>query len=487
MTDLRARGLRLAASCLALLMGLAPLAARPAAAGVYYPETFTLANGMQVVVVTNRRVPVVTHMVWYKVGAADEPAGKSGMAHFLEHLMFRGTAEIGPGEFSKRVAQNGGVDNAFTSYDYTAFFEDIAAAKLPMVMAMEADRMTGLKLSPELFEAERKVVLDERRQRSENTPGDRLSEQVNATFWINHPYGRPVIGWETEIKALSQDDVMGFYHQWYTPNNAVLVVSGDIDAEQLRPMAEATYGRIPGHPVPERHRTEEPDMVADRNIVLRDREVLQPEFVRHYRAPSYNTASDAATPYALQLLSEILSGGQTGRMYRQLVVEKQLATDASSYYSPSRLDGSSFSFAVTPAAGTTLDTVQAALDGMLRELAATGVTAAEVETAKQRMAAAAIFARDSLGGPPRSFGAALTTGRSAEDVEAWPDRMNAVTVAQVNDAARAMLAQRGLTNGLLLPDPTAAAIDAAQNGVPAATPGGTLPNAGADTDSQETR
>lgn len=477
-SSLRPMSSRLGALCLAAAIGLCTaLPPQRAQAGVYYPESFTLANGMQVVVVTNRRVPVVSHMVWYKVGAADEPYGKSGMAHFLEHLMFRGTASIGPGEFSQRIAENGGTDNAFTSYDFTAYHQEIAVDKLRLVMEMEADRMVGLKLSPELFEAERKVVLDERRQRSENTPGDRLAEQVNATFWTAHPYGRPVIGWQAEIEALSMDDVMGFYHRWYTPNNAVLVVSGDIDAQQLRPIAEATYGRIPGHAVPERQRAVEPEMVADRNIVLRDPEVLQPEYVRHFRAPSYNTAADPATPYALQLLSEILSGGQTSRMYRELVVEKQLATDASAYYSPSRLNASSFSLAVTPSSGVSVSAVEDVLAAMLEDVATRGVTATELETAKQRMQAGAIFARDSLGGPPRSFGTALATGRSVEDVEAWPDRMAAVTVAQVNDVARALFTQRGLTNGVLLPATVAAAADGSDAGAPPVAPAPSSPSA----------
>ena len=229
-----------------------------AEAGVFNPETFTLKNGMQVVVISNHRAPIVRHMVWYKVGAADEPRGKSGIAHFFEHLMFKKTTTLKSGEFSRIIAKNGGRDNAFTSHDYTGYHQSIAVDRLGIVMKLEADRMRGLILEDDQIEPERQVVLEERRSRTDNSPGAKLSEQMSAAMFINYPYHDPVIGWEHEIKALTKADLMKFYDQWYRPNNAILVVAGDITAAQLRPLAEKYYGSLPRGADVKRERTIEP-------------------------------------------------------------------------------------------------------------------------------------------------------------------------------------------------------------------------------------
>jgi len=443
--------------------------------GVFFPDTFMLDNGMQVVVVTNQRVPVITHMIWYKVGAADEVTGKSGIAHFLEHLMFKATDELKPGEFSRIVARNGGRDNAFTSWDYTAFFQNVAADRLELVMKMEADRMANLRLTDETVLPERDVVIEERRQRTGNEPGDKLSELVQATLFVHHPYGTPVIGWESEIRQLTRDDANEFYHTWYTPNNAVLVIAGDVTVDQVRPLAEKYFGTIAPRPVPARYRVEEPPFGAERRVILRDAEVRQPALRRLYLAPSYNRG-ESRHAYALQVLSEIVGGGATSRLYRSLVVEQQLATSAATGYSPEAIDLSVFGAYVSPNPGVDMEKLEAALIDQLNKVSAEGVTAQEVETAKIRMERDSIFARDSLRAPAMSFGSALATGRTTEDVEAWPERIAAVTVEQVNAAARAVLGQTNPVTGLLLPAPVReAAAGAAAQPRPVPPAGGAQP------------
>ncbi|MCW2246078.1 zinc protease [Azospirillum fermentarium] len=436
--------------------------------GVFFPESFTLPNGMQVVVITNTRVPVVTHMVWYRVGAADEPRGTSGIAHFLEHLMFKGTKDLAPGAFSRIVAKNGGQDNAFTSWDYTAFYQSVARDRLEMVMRMEAGRMTGLQLTDEVVYPERDVIIEERRQRVENDPADRMREQVDATFHVHHPYGTPVIGWPQEMAALTREDAEAFYRTWYAPNNAILVVSGDVTAADLKPLAEKYYGAIPARPLPARSRVSDPPLTAARRVVLQDEEVRQPSVYRMWHAPSYRTDADKQA-YALQVLTEVMSGGATGRLYRALVVDQKIATSAWMGYSPVSWDGTSFIAGISPAPGVAPDTAEAALLEQVRILLDQGVTEEEVETAKRRMLAEAAYARDSLSGPAQTLGASLATGQSIDDVESWPVRIDAVTAGQVTAAARAVLGRRDHVTGVLLPAP--APDSAAPAAAPASVPG----------------
>ncbi|HYD32899.1 MAG TPA: pitrilysin family protein [Azospirillaceae bacterium] len=418
--------------------------------GVYFPETFTLDNGLQVVVVTNRRVPVITHMIWYKVGAADEPHGASGIAHFLEHLMFKGTDTVAAGEFSRLVARHGGRDNAFTSWDYTGYYQTVASDRLEMVMRLEADRMANLRLLDEEVKPERQVVLEERRQRTGNDPRDRLGEQVSATLFVHHPYGTPIIGWEPEIQKLDREKAEAFYRQWYAPNNAVLVVSGDVDAAQLKPLAEKYYGVIRPRPVPSRTRVEEPGLGAERRVILRHEEVRQPSLYRMYVAPSYHRG-ETRHAYPLQVLAEIMSGGNTSRLYKSLVVEQRIATGASLGYSPGFWDYGTLSVGVSPVPGVELAKAEEAMAAEIRKLLLQGVTEEEVETAKRRMLADAAYARDSLTGPAYAFGIALATGQTVDDVESWPQRIAAVTADQVNAAAHAVLDQPGPVIGVLLP------------------------------------
>ena len=419
-------------------------------AGVFNPQTFMLKNGMQVVVVPNHRAPVVSHMVWYKVGSADETPGKSGIAHFFEHLMFKGTKKFPGNTFSTRVARNGGRENAFTSHDYTAYYQSISVTRLPMVMEMEADRMRGLVLSDTDIEPERLVVLEERRERTENNPAALLGEHVNAALYLNHPYQRPIIGWPQEIKSLTRDDLLKFYRYWYSPNNAVLVVAGDITAKKLRPLAEKYYGAIPRGPEIKRKRPQEPRHVASRVVTLRDKRVRQPSWSRVFLAPSYSKG-ESQHAYALQVLAEILGGGATSPLHRSIVIDKKLAVSAGAGYDPDNLGPSEFQFYASPRSGVSMDTLAKAMEAEIQKVITTGVTAKAVSRAKKRMQDAAIYARDSLRTGAYVLGGALTTGRSTEDVEQWPERIAAVTHAQVQTAAKAVLKNNLAVTAFLLP------------------------------------
>ena len=435
-----------------MALALTTVAGKPARSALFNPETFTLQNGMQVVVVTNRRAPVVSHHVWYRVGSADSPLGKSGLAHFLEHLMFKGTDSLAPGEFSRIVARNGGNENAFTGPDYTGYFQTIAKDRLELVMRMEADRMANLRLDEQEVLNERSVVLEERSQRVDNDPGARLSEQLNATQFYHHPYRMPVIGWRHEMASYTRADALDFYRTWYAPNNAVLIVAGDIDAAELRPLAEKYYGAIPARPLPERFRVQEPPQEAAREVVLSDPRVQQPSWTRSYLAPSF-TAGATEHAYALEVLGEIFGGTSTSRLYRSLVIEQKLATSAGAYYRGSSLDLATFRVYASPRPGVSLDALAAAVEAELERLKAEPITDDEVARATRRVVAEATYAQDSLSTAVRSFGVALATGRTVADVEAWPERIGAVTAAQVNAAAAYVLRPETSVTGRLLPAP----------------------------------
>jgi zinc protease len=448
---------KLTAACLGVALALTTVAGKPAQAAVFNPETFTLDNGMQVVVITNRRAPVVSHHVWYKVGSADSPLGKSGLPHFLEHLMFKGTENLAPGEFSRIVARNGGNENAFTGPDYTGYFQTIAKDRLELVMRMEADRMANLRLDEQEVLHERSVVLEERSQRVDNDPGARLSEQLNATQYYHHPYRIPVIGWRHEMESYTRADALDFYRTWYAPNNAVLIVAGDIDAAELRPLADKYYGAIPARPLPDRARVQEPPQEAPREVALSDPRVQQPSWIRSYLAPSL-TAGAAEHAYPLEVLAEIFGGTSTSRLYRSLVIDQKLATSVVAYYRGSSLDLATFRIYASPRPGVTLDELEAAVEAELERLKEEPITAEEVERATRRLVAEATYAQDSLSTAVRSFGAALTTGRTVEDVEAWPERIAAVTAEQVKVAAAHVFRPETSVTGRLMPapEPTAA-------------------------------
>ncbi len=432
----------------------------PARQGVFNPTTFTLKNGLKLVVIVNRRAPVALHMVWYKVGSADERPGESGIAHFLEHLMFKGTETLGPGEFSKIVAANGGRENAFTSWDYTAYYQFVAKDRLPTVMKIEADRMANLVLSDEEVRRERFVILEERRSRTENRPSSILFEQVRRALYLNSSYGRPIIGWMHEMKTLSTKTALSFYRRHYAPNNAVVIVAGDVDPDQVKAEAEKFYGPVKPVALQPRVRPQEPPQRAARRVTYTDARVPRPSMVRMYVAPSYSRG-ETKHAYALQVLDQILGTSATSRLYQALVVKRKVATSVGSGYSATALDLSNFYVYASPAKGVPMSKVEAAIDEEIAKLLKEGVTAEEVASAKQRLKDAAIFARDNLRTGAMSIGTALTTGRSVADVEAWPTRIAAVTDDQVNAAARYVFRIERSVTGTLLPKTEARKADAA--------------------------
>ncbi|WP_305989366.1 pitrilysin family protein [Roseibium sp. MMSF_3544] len=402
-------------------------------------ESFTLENGLQVVVIPDRRAPVVTHMIWYKAGSADEPEGQSGVAHFLEHLMFKGTKNNPDGAFSKMIAERGGQENAFTSTDYTAYFQKVAKEHLPLMMRLEADRMENLVLSDEVVDPERDVVLEERRSRVDSEPGSRLREAMNAITFVNHPYGSPVIGWQSEIEALNKDSALAFYDRFYTPNNAVVVIAGDVDVDTVRQLAAETYGKVERRAEPgERIRPVEPPLSGERRIAVSDPRVRQESISQTWVVPSQSTGT-GRTPEALDVLAYILGEGPSSRLHKSLVLDQEAAIGAGAYYQSRALDNSRFGLYAAPRPGRTLAEMERLIAEELNKLLETGVSEEEVDRAKNSMIASAIYAQDSQSGLARLFGGALTSGQSIEDVQSWPAQVSAVTPEDVLEAARTYL------------------------------------------------
>ena len=414
-------------------------------------STFTFDNGLQVVVIPDHRAPVVTHMIWYKVGAADEQPGQSGIAHFLEHLMFKGTATYPDGEFSKIVASIGGQENAFTSQDYTAYYQRVAKQHLGLMMKLEADRMTNLELRDEQVTPELQVVLEERASRIDNNPSAQLGEALSATLYRNHPYGTPIIGWEHEIKTLNRQIALDFYKQFYTPNNAILVVAGDVTVDEVKKMAMETYGKIERQTeVGPRVRTSEPPQRTARAVILRHERVKQPSVRRSYMTPSETTAASGESE-ALDILGYILGSGTNSRLYQSLVIKQNLATSAGAYYMSGGLDDTSFLFYGTPAVGKKVDDVLDAIKAEIDKLIAEGVTIEEVQRAKKSMLADGFFAQDNQTTLARIVGTNLTSGSSLERIKSWPKRLVAVTPEQVVDVAKKYLQEHRSVTGYLLP------------------------------------
>ena len=419
------------------------------------PTTFTLPNGLQVVVIPDRRTPVVTHMIWYKVGSADETPGKSGLAHFLEHLMFKGTSRHPAGEFSKTVLRVGGNENAFTSTDYTGYFQRVPREQLARMMEFEADRMTGLILKDENVLPERDVVLEEFNMRVANNPDARLTQQIMASLYLNHPYGRPVIGWRQEIEKLDREDALAFYKRFYAPNNAILVIAGDVDPKDVRPMVERTYGEIPAQPAIATHRVrpQEPMPEAPRTVTLSDARVEQTSVRRYYLVPSASTAAAGESP-ALDVLAQLIGSGSNSYLYRALVIDRQLAVSAGAGYQGTSLDPSQFVISASPKPGVEFSQIEQVIDSVIADVGQNPARSEDLERVKTQLIAQAIYAQDNQATLARWYGAALTSGLSIDDIRAWPDRIRAVTAEQVRDAAQKWLDKKRSVTGYLIKDAT---------------------------------
>jgi zinc protease len=415
---------------------------------------FHLANGLEVVVIPDHRTPVVTHMLWYRVGSADETPGKSGLAHFLEHLLFKGTKNNPQGLFSKTVATIGGNENAFTSNDYTGYFQRVTRDRLKLMMEFEADRMTGLVLTDDVVTPELQVVLEEQNMRVANNPGARLAEQMDAALYLNHPYGRPIIGWRHEIEGLTRDDAIAFYRRFYTPNNAILIVAGDVKADEVKALAEQTYGKVPRvAEAPPRVRPREPVPEAPRTVTLADPRVTQQSVQRYYLVPSYTTGKPGEGE-AIEVLAHILGRGANSRLYQELVIAKGLAINAGGGYYGSALDHTRLNLSATPTPNTTLQQLEAGIDAVIADMVERGVTAEELERSKNRLIADAVYAQDSQSMLARWYGSSLTTGLTVEQVKTWPDRLRAVTAEDVRNAARQWLDKRRSVTGYLIRPPS---------------------------------
>ena len=415
--------------------------------------TYQLDNGMDIVVIKDHRAPVVVHMLWYRAGSADEPVGSSGVAHYLEHLLFKATENVESGEFQRIVAENGGSDNAFTSYDYTGYFQRVAADRLPLMMQYEADRMNNLVLTEEDIVSERGVILEERNQRTENSPGALAREQMRAAQFLNHRYGVPIIGWKHEMETLDMDDALSFYDIYYSPNNAILVVAGDVEPETVLALAQEHYGPLPAEPnLPERFRTQEPPQTAERRLVFEDPRVAQPYVSRTYIAPERDagTQEEAA---ALTYLADLLGGSPfTSALGIALQFDTNTAVYAGAYYDGLNLDDGTFGLTVVPSQGVTLQEAEDAMDAAITAFLEEGIDPARMEALRIQLKAGEIYARDNVGGLARRYGAALTSGLTVQDVQEWPDVLQAVTAQDVLAAAERVLDRKNSVTGWVIPN-----------------------------------
>ncbi len=413
---------------------------------------FKLDNGMEVVVIEDHRAPVAVHMAWYRSGSADETPGVSGVAHFLEHLLFKGTDTLEPGEFSATVARNGGNDNAFTSYDYTAYYQRVAADRLELMMKMESDRMVNLRLDEGDIETERNVILEERNQRVDNNPSALFREQKGAVQYLNHRYGVPIIGWRHEMESLSLDDALSYYGTYYSPNNAILIVAGDVTPDEVKTLAEKYYGVIPANPdLPERIRAIEPPQTAERRMIFRDPRVAQPWVNRSYLAPARDSGAQEKAA-ALVLLSEILGGGQTSLLNERLQFDKQMVVYAGAGYGAGALDDTTFDLYVVPKPGVSLQEAEDAMDAVIAEFLENGVDEEQLARIKMQLKASQIYARDDVESIANRYGRALTQGLTVADVQAWPDVLQAVTVDDIMAAARDLFNRDRSVTGWLMAD-----------------------------------
>lgn len=415
-------------------------------------STFTLQNGLDVVVIEDHRAPVVVHMVWYRVGAADEPAGKSGIAHFLEHLMFKGTSTVGPGVFSDTVEAQGGNDNAFTSWDYTAYFQRVAADRLGLMMQLEADRMQNLQLTDDVVLPERDVIIQERNQRTDNSPGALLNEQMRAAQYMNSRYGIPIIGWKQEIETLTREDALAYYKAHYAPNNAILVVAGDVTPDQVKTLAEQHYGPLaPSATVKPRLRPQEPPQLAERRLAYSDARVSEPYLARSYLAPERDPG-DQKTAAALAILAELLGGnGQTSVLSQALQFgDAPKATYATAMYDGSSLDDTTFSLLAVPVPGVTLADLEAEMDKVIAQFLTDGPDPAAFDRIKTQIRAADIYARDDSQGLAQRYGEGLATGLTVDDIKAWPEVLASVTIDDVTAAAAMVFDRKKSVTGYLM-------------------------------------
>ncbi len=410
---------------------------------------FALGNGMQVLVIPDHRAPVATQMLWFRVGAVDDPPGLSGMAHFFEHMMFRGTKQVPDDAFSQIIAKNGGEDNAFTDHDYTAFYEEIAKDRLPLAMKLEADRLANLDLSDSHVGPERDVVLEERRMRVDNEPQTLMSEQMQAALHLSHPYGRPVIGWSEEVRRIDRASAQDFYDHHYSPNNAILVIAGDVTPDEVRKMAQDAYGKVAARELAPRAEFASPPRLAETRMVITRPDAKVPLFSRIYRVPSYAQGMPGQAE-GLETFAQLVGGDQTSTLYRVLVEQKKLATDAGANYDGDMRDSGEFSVYAVPRPGVSLEALEKAVDQVLSVSAIALPRDVELNRAKTQLIASVTYRRDSQFALASAYGQALAIGLTVDDVNEWPARIRAVNAEGVRKAAQ-MLSRKQAASAYLIP------------------------------------
>jgi zinc protease len=426
------------------------LAATQARANPY--ET-TLANGMRVIVREDHRAPTVVHMVWYRVGAMDEVDGSSGLAHALEHMMFKGTPKIGAGEFSRRVAAAGGRDNAFTAHDFTSFFQQVPRERLSEMMQLEADRMQHLTLDAGEFQQEMRVIREERRLQVDDQPQSQLFEQLAATAFLAHPYRRPVIGWMGDLDHMEVRDLRDWYARWYAPNNAILVVVGDVDYRQVFLLAQRTYGALKARALPPRKPREEPPQMGQRRFILKAPAEL-PTVVLGYQVPVVRDVAHDVDPLALRMLAVILDGYEAARLNQSLVRERRLAVSVGVDYEMLARGPGLFSLYGSPAPGQTPGALEAALRGELARVQSDGIGNEELARARAQLLASEVYKLDSMFGQAMEIGQAETVGVPYADLALLDQRLQEIDSEEIQAVARKYFSDDALTVGLLDPLPS---------------------------------
>jgi zinc protease len=421
-----------------------------ASAGLFDSHMFRLANGIQVVLIPDNRAPVVTHMLWYRVGSADEPPGQSGLAHFFEHLMFKGTSNHPGDAYLRLIGRVGGEVNAFTSYDYTAYYATVGADHLELVMALEADRMINLTLSEDTVQVEREVIVEERRLRTDNHPESLLHEQVMAALFLNHRYGIPVIGWMHEIRSWTLDDVLAFYRRWYLPSHAILVVGGHVAQGYLQRLAEKHYGTLPSASPNVRERALEPEHTASRRVVMQDARIKHSLWMRLYLTPAYGTSERHRLP-AVEVFAELLGGGPNSLLYQYLVRRLGLAAEVSVAFTSDAIDQTALAIVAVPAPGVSVAELEQAINREVTRIHEGAIDEAEVQLARKKLGAHAIRMRDGTLPAAQVVGAALSTGATLDEIDTWPARIGAVTVSDIRAEAIAVLRDKASVTGVLTP------------------------------------
>lgn len=436
------------------LLGVAMIAvlAAPAAAQVFHPESFTLKNGLQVVVVSNHRAPVVTHMLWLRAGASQDPWGKSGIAHFQEHLMFKGTKNHAEGDYSRMISERGGRQNAFTSQDFTAYYATIGKDDLPIVMDLEADRLANWQVTQKQVDAEKKVIIKERQQTVENEPIQSFWEEVSSQLYVNHPYQRPTIGWPKEIAGLDKKSIEDFHAAYYAPDQMILVLSGDIDKAEAQQLAEKYYSglRPSGKKAPET--PEAIPLTAKRRIVKTSPQVKEVLWSMHYLTDPARPETIAVSD-AQSVLAKMLGDNRIGRLYRRLVKQEKLATSASISFDPIARGKTRFMIMVVPKPDSDLTKIESIVREETAAIAAKAPTAKEVGDATQAMQIETIYARDGVMTPAMVIGESLVAGLDLETIESWPTRIQKVTPEDVQNAAKNLFELQTPLIAVLKPEP----------------------------------